>query len=65
VTCGNGGGAGSSVIYSLTSTTNGYNLTNIVVYGGWADGGRDQQAYTVYHGLLFQGDRPGNILFAG
>jgi hypothetical protein len=49
VTCGNSGGAGSSVLYSLTSATNGYNLTNIVVYGGWADGGRDQQAYTVYY----------------
>ena len=47
VTCGNGNGAGASLIYSLTGSAIGYNLTNIVVYGGWADAGRDQQAYTV------------------
>src|ERR1039457_3925337 len=51
VTCGNGTGpdgsnAGSTIIYTLTGSTNGYNLTNITVYGGWADNGRDQQAYT-------------------
>jgi len=49
VTCGNGGGAGATLIYPLTSTTNGFNLTNIMVYGGWADAGRDQQAYTVWY----------------
>ncbi len=49
VTCGNGGGAGSSIVYALTGSTNGYDLTNIVVYGGWGDNGRDQQAYTVYY----------------
>ena len=52
VTCGNGTGpdgssAGSTIIYTLTGSTNGYNLTNITVYGGWANNGRDQQAYTV------------------
>jgi autotransporter-associated beta strand protein len=49
VTCGNGGGAGSLVVYTLTGFAAGYNLTNITVYGGWADNGRDQQAYTVYY----------------
>lgn len=49
VTCGNGGGAGASVTYTLTGSANGYNLTNITVYGGWKDAGRDQQAYTVYY----------------
>jgi alpha-L-rhamnosidase len=54
VTCGNGTGpdgssAGSTVIYTLTGSTNGYNITNITVYGGWANNGRDQQAYTVYY----------------
>ena len=48
VTCGNGGGAGASIIYSLTGSATGYNLTNIMVYGGWGDAGRDQQAYTIY-----------------
>jgi hypothetical protein len=52
VTCGNGGGAGSTIIYTLTGFTNGYNLTNITVYGGWADYGRDQQAYTVYYATV-------------
>jgi hypothetical protein len=49
VTCGNGSGAGSSVTYTLIGSSNGYNLTNITVYGGWKDAGRDQQAYTVYY----------------
>jgi len=49
VTCGNGEHAGSSVTYTLTGSKTGYNLTGITVYGGWADNGRDQQAYTVYY----------------
>jgi hypothetical protein len=53
MTCGNSGGAGSSVIYTLTnSSAGGYSLTNITVYGGWKDAGRDQQAYTVYYSKL-------------
>lgn len=47
VTCGNGSGAGASLVYSLAGSATGYNLTKVVVYGGWADAGRDQQAYTV------------------
>jgi len=47
VTCGNGSGAGSSIVYTLSSTTKGCGITNITVFGGWADRGRDQQAYTV------------------
>jgi len=46
-TCGNGSGAGSSVIYTLPANIGGYALDNITVYGGWRDAGRDQQAYTV------------------
>lgn len=49
VTCGNGYGAGSLIIYSLPTSANGYNVTNITVYGGWQDNGRDQQAYTVFY----------------
>jgi hypothetical protein len=52
VTCGNGYGAGSTLVYTLAGSTNGYNLTNITVYGGWADDGRDQQAYTVYYSTV-------------
>lgn len=47
VTCGNGSGAGATLVYTLAGYAGGYNLTNITVYGGWADDGRDQQAYTV------------------
>jgi hypothetical protein len=45
-TCGSGAG-GHSFIYTLPTSTSGYNLTSIISYAGWADGGRDQQAYTV------------------
>ena len=50
VMCGDvAGGAGQSVTYTLTGSATGYNLTNITVYGGWGDAGRDEQAYTVYY----------------
>ena len=49
VTCGNSGGAGSMIVYTLTGSASGYDLTNITVYGGWADAGRDEQAYMVYY----------------
>ena len=63
VTCGNGGGAGSLVIYSLTNTSAaGYNLTSLTVYGGWADAGRDQQAYTVYYSKV---SAPATFIFLG
>ncbi len=48
ITCGNGGGAGTMVTYTLNGSASGYTLTNITVYGGWKDAGRDQQAYKVY-----------------
>ena len=52
VTCGNGGGAGASIVYTLAGSATGYNLTNIMVYGGWGDAGRDQQAYTIYYSTV-------------
>ena len=52
VTCGNSYGAGSSIIYPLTGSVYGFNLTNITVYGGWSDAGRDQQAYTVLYSTM-------------
>ena len=39
-----GNTGGTSLTYNLSSPRN---LTSIVTYGGWQDGGRDQQAYTV------------------
>lgn len=52
VTCGNGGGAGSTIIYTLPAATFGFNLTNITVYSGWQDNGRDAQAYTVSYSTV-------------
>ncbi|MBN2161836.1 MAG: hypothetical protein JXR25_06445 [Pontiellaceae bacterium] len=63
VTCGNGSGAGSSVVYDLTTlSAGGYNLTNITVYGGWRDAGRDQQAFTVYYSTV---DDPSSFVSLG
>jgi Immunoglobulin I-set domain len=54
VTCGNGAGAGASIIYTLPPSSNGYDVTNITIYGGWKDNGRDQQAYsTIYNPASF------------
>jgi signal transduction histidine kinase len=52
VTCGDNNQAGSSVTYTLTGSKSGYDLTNITVFGGWVDNGRDQQAYTVYYSTV-------------
>jgi autotransporter-associated beta strand protein len=53
VTCGTAGsGAGQPVTYTLAGSPTGYTLTNLVVYGGWGDAGRDQQAYTVYYSKI-------------
>lgn len=62
LTCGDGGGAGSLLVYTLNGPSGGYNLTNITVYGGWADSGRDQQAYAVYYSTTAA---PTNFLFLG
>jgi hypothetical protein len=47
-----GGGQGQTATYTLTGSATGYDLTNIVVYGGWSDGGRDAQAYTIYYSTV-------------
>jgi hypothetical protein len=57
-----GSGAGQSVTYTLGGSVSGYTLTNIVVYGGWCDGGRDQQAYTVYYSTV---TTPTNFILLG
>ncbi|MBN2783838.1 MAG: hypothetical protein JXR25_03345, partial [Pontiellaceae bacterium] len=49
VTCGHASYAGSTLIYTLPDSAYGYDVTNITVYGGWQDSGRDAQAYTVYY----------------
>lgn len=51
-TAGNTGG--TSVTYSLNTAASpaGYKLSNIVVFGGWNDNGRDQQLYTVAYSTV-------------
>jgi hypothetical protein len=49
-TCGSG--AGGTLTYNLSGSEGGYDLTNIVVYGGWSDGGRDEQHYTIYYSTV-------------
>jgi hypothetical protein len=54
--------AASLVVYTLTGSASGYNLTNIMVYGGWRDSGRDQQGYTVYYSTVAA---PSNFISLG
>lgn len=56
--CGNDGSAGHTLVYTLPTATYGYNITNITVYGGWQDAGRDAQDYTVTYSTV---DDPGNF----
>jgi hypothetical protein len=51
VTCGNAA-AGATVVYTLTGSAKGYNVTNLAVYGGWINNSRDAQAYTVYYSTV-------------
>jgi hypothetical protein len=52
-TCGRIGAlAGSSIIYTLPASANGYDLTKAVIYGGWSDAGRDQQQYILYYSTM-------------
>jgi hypothetical protein len=46
-----GNTAGTSVTYALDTAAHplGYDLSSIVVYGGWNDSGRDQQLYQVLY----------------
>jgi hypothetical protein len=62
VTCGNAYGSGSNLVYTLAGSVQGYDLTNLTVYGGWADNGRDQQAYTVYYSTA---SAPANFILLG
>ena len=49
---GSDGTSGSSLVYTVPASTYGYNLTNVTVYGGWPDTGRDAQDYTVYYSMV-------------
>jgi hypothetical protein len=40
---------GTNIIYTLGGPSGAYNISKIVTYGGWANNGRDEQAYTVYY----------------
>ena len=53
-TCGGGGNplAGNTLVYTLTNSLNGSDITNIVVYTGWGDGGRFGQYYKVLYATV-------------
>ncbi|MFI4860822.1 MAG: PEP-CTERM sorting domain-containing protein [Phycisphaerales bacterium JB063] len=44
-TAGNTSGAGTSVTYTLASATD---ISEIVIFGGWNDAGRDEQDYSIF-----------------
>ena len=50
---GSGGGACSSLTYTLTNSVNGSDLTNIVTYSAWGDYGRDGQYYNVSYSTVY------------
>jgi hypothetical protein len=57
VTCGNRANtptttAGNVIIYTLPASAHGYNLTNITVFSGWGDNGRDSQSYSVLYSTV-------------
>ena len=54
VSCGPGSSAGLTMTYNLDTSvaTNGFDLTNIVVYGGWSDDGRNEQKYQVLYSTV-------------
>ena len=58
--CGDDGISGSLLVYTLPAATYGYDLTNITVYGGWQDNGRDAQDYTVYYSTV---TNPADFMF--
>jgi hypothetical protein len=53
-TAGNANGAGSLATYNLNLLASplGYNISQIDVYGGWNDAGRDQQRYNVLYATV-------------
>jgi hypothetical protein len=46
--------AGTTLIYTLTNSVNGSDVTNIVVYSGWADSGRFGQYYILSYSTVSQ-----------
>ncbi|HEX4266029.1 MAG TPA: immunoglobulin domain-containing protein [Verrucomicrobiae bacterium] len=44
--------SGNFVSYVLPGSANGYNISNITVYAGWNDSGRDGQAYTIHYSTV-------------
>jgi len=49
-TCG--ANAGNTLVYALPASANGYDVTNIVLYSGWGDGGRFGQYYDVSYSTV-------------
>jgi len=62
-TCGTvGSGAGSAIGYTLPVSITGWDLTNITVYGGWSDNGRDWSRFQVYYATTANPTNYANLL---
>jgi hypothetical protein len=57
-------GPGSYITYALPASANGWDITNISIYGGWSDGGRDQQCYTIAYSTVAAPTNFGGSLLA-
>ncbi len=62
-TCGTiASGAGSTVSYMLPASATGWDITNVVVYGGWSDNGRDWQRYQLFYSTTANPTNFANII---
>jgi hypothetical protein len=57
-----GASRGQSLVYTLSASAHGYNLTNITVYSGWKDNTRDAQSYNVSYATA---DNPSSFISLG
>jgi len=52
VMIGSGNSGGNSLTYTLPYSEGGYSISAIQVYGGWGNGNRDEQLYTMYYSTV-------------
>ena len=61
-TCGYDNGSGAYVIYTLPTSANGYNITNISTFTTWGDDAICHEAYAVSYSTV---DNPNSFIFLG
>ena len=52
VMIGSGNNGGNSLTYTLPYSEGGYSISAIQVFGGWGNGNRDEQLYTMYYSTV-------------